>query len=756
MAIFKGGKGRDDTFTGTGRPDRFEFDPLDLTAGDRVVGGDSRAIDVLRFTTAGAIGVSALANVSGIERIELADGSNSIVLTDALVSTAAGDRVQVIGGSGDDMIFAPNLTGANAIDFVAGAGTDYAFTGTGDDSFTFEVATLDHGDWLAASAGDDTLNLLGAGMVTAESLSHVGGVENIVLGDGGISIVVPLALLNTVARFSCTGGNGADLIDLRSAMVPDSWWWGAQLRLSGGAGDDVIYGGLSYAQTIDGGEGADTIVGGGSVVYDRNDASVVAPGGMLLVQGRAKVVLTRSDDQTMGDRNVVKGFVGVDASAATESISAIGTIGSILIGGSGDDKLFGGYSISGGRGADTMIAGRTGTLFSVRAGDLEEGEVIRGGRGADILSVSGNLDFRTVSLSRIEGISYQNSLESSSVKFWASQIKNLDSISASDMAVDIYMRDGDSLPSNIFVHSTVELRVFGSASGDIISGIYYDKVWAGAGDDVISAGGSIYAGSGNDIVKGYAFSNVVSEINGGEGVDTLQLALYLDPSGSYRFDLNRDHLQFATDGVKVRGFEHIDLSSTTEFYEAGKITLLGDVDGNHLTGTRWSDVIRGGGGDDVITGGGGRDRLYGGSGADQFRWTDATRLAPADRLGDFSIGEDTLVFLTKDARNAGFDFAGAAFDTRVEVAERGTNISGADLVIYTAGALSTPDAVERWLGDNGTGLNEGLFVAARDGDGDTVLYYSSRADGFRFVTIAVAELGNLDPVSLTLSDFAFI
>lgn len=118
MAIFKGGKDRDDTFTGSTKADRFEFDPVDLTSGDMIVGGLGRAVDTLAFTAAGTIEVEDLANVSGIERIQLAAARSTLVLDDAFVSSATGTKVTVIS-RGDDTIDAAALTGANAVSILA-------------------------------------------------------------------------------------------------------------------------------------------------------------------------------------------------------------------------------------------------------------------------------------------------------------------------------------------------------------------------------------------------------------------------------------------------------------------------------------------------------------------------------------------------------------------------------------------------------------------------------------------------------------
>jgi hypothetical protein len=106
--------------------------------------------------------------------------------------------------------------------------------------------------------------------------------------------------------------------------------------------------------------------------------------------------------------------------------------------------------------------------------------------------------------------------------------------------------------------------------------------------------------------------------------------------------------------VGTRGKDRVDATHSvgdqqkpTE--DADLITGLGNNDklsglgGNDtIAGGSGKDTVRGGDGDDLISGGKGKDKLYGEGGRDSFLF-DAKVNQPADKVSDFTSGEDLIV-----------------------------------------------------------------------------------------------------------------
>ena len=92
-----------------------------LTIIDAIDFGDGAADDVLRLTTAGQVDFRSGANASGmigLERLDLADGENTVFLTAALVArsyfgAASAGFFTVRGGLGNDTVNASAASGGS-------------------------------------------------------------------------------------------------------------------------------------------------------------------------------------------------------------------------------------------------------------------------------------------------------------------------------------------------------------------------------------------------------------------------------------------------------------------------------------------------------------------------------------------------------------------------------------------------------------------------------------------------------------------
>ena len=765
MAVFRGGESRDDEFVGGTAADTFYFDPAELTAGDRIVGGDGARVDTLVFTAAGAIGPSALANVSGIERIELAAGANSLVLTEAFVASATGGRVAIIAGDGDDAIDATRLGDNSAIDVTTGAGIDTIRGGTGADVVRVRVDALTQDDLLAGGLGIDRLELTGGGTVTDLMLLGVSGYETIVLGPEGTDLTLhggfagPLQVL---------GGDGADRID--TSWVPDLPGV-ATLWVQGGAGDDELIGtSQAIAAYFDGGAGADRIsVGRARVVYDAADSEVRSTGGQLIVNTGAVIDLTAAD-QTTGDAAIVSGFRNVDARNAIAAVRVTATLGDVVYGSRYADTFAGGSVLVGGGGRDTMIGSAGGTTFVIDKGDFVRGETIRGANNPDgmfgfnRLAVTGSANLGGGTVSNIQAIEFRSGGEASAtLSLKASQFASVQQVLGlaevpgapiPALTVNVTMERGVALAQPSFV-SGVRLVATGSAGADAIVGAAFSEAHGGRGDDVIQIGSTVFpmlvtGDAGDDRITG-GLRAQGSVLDGGSGNDTF--VRVFDGYEPVSIDLSRADNQNLSGGTVLRGFENVDLRSA----EYTTVTVVGSSGANHIVGSNAADTISGVGGDDVIEGGLGRDTLSGGSGADTFAFS----TAPSPRyyngamatITDYRPGEDRLAF---DADLYGFTTR--SFDTRV-VTDGTTPVGTADLIIYTGGRIGSAEGVALILQELGGRADKPVFVVGRDNDGDTVIYWSDsmQPDTWSGSVAPIAELTRVgDPAAITLSDFAFI
>jgi Ca2+-binding RTX toxin-like protein len=650
MAIFKGGKGRDDSFTGTDASDRFEFDPADLTAADRIVGGNGGAVDILAFTAGGAISSTALAGVSGIEQIELNAAGNAISLVAGLLATASDNEVTVVGGAGNDVIDASGISEA------AGAAGTLLFQG---------------------GAGDDVIT----------------GVSG---GSDGFHNVYQTA----------DGGAGADTIDLSQASFRTQ------------------------------------------AFYDPEDVKLALTRGTLFVRGRAAIDLSQNGDQSLNDRVILTGVDDVDASASSQAVRLTGGFASYLIGGSGDDVLIGGASMTGGKGADTFFM-RSSFSNSVylAAGDFEAGERIFGETERDALSVTGSVDLRKGTVRGIEELSVAAAAGAkvAVVTLDLAGAQSLQSIASFDnkSTVRLILTDDQDFAPTFLSLQGVTLDIYGSDGDNVIRGGTH--VSGGAGDDTITSGGDVRGGDGDDAIGYYAPGGSSMQLaDGGAGTDTLTWFYAFVPSGQVVTIDFAARDQTRNDNTRVRGFENLDFSASQ--YDA--VNATGDARDNVLRGTQQDDVLNGGIGDDVLRGGAGYDRMTGGRGADIFEWTAVEGSHPIETI-DFKPGEDRLAFDSQV-----FDITGSKFDKLVvTTGDARTVISGADVIVIDGNGTARSFLSQA----RGGKVGEGVFVVEADGHGHAILYHAVDASFSQSQQLdAIAQFKLADPTQLQLSDFAFI
>lgn len=379
--------------------------------------------DVIRIADGVAVRKLVLFGTNGRDTID----ASAFTLSD-LVLRGRGGNDELIGGSGDDLIYGDDsnnhrvsgndtLNGGAGNDVLNGfLGSDSLIGGAGDDVLNGdETATVQfRGNFARRRTGNDTLHggegndILNGHL--KDDLLYGGAGDDILNGDDNES----LRISRRDERFfggrdTLHGGAGNDVLkgELNSDLV------------FGDAGEDTISGG--DGDTISGGAGNDQMTGGGrtgpvlretvagSTIIRTNDGrTVVETGpGEDSITGRihgAQLIgdagHNRIDASGFNGRVTLLGGDGRDTLIGTENDDVIdGGIGNdVLRGGPGNDSIDGRGGrdrIDGGDGNDVLLGGGQNDTLSGASGDDtilgERGiDLITGGEGADRVASGGN------------------------------------------------------------------------------------------------------------------------------------------------------------------------------------------------------------------------------------------------------------------------------------------------------------------------------------------------------------------------------
>ena len=584
----------------------------------------------------------------------------------------------VIGSSGGDVLKAGSaastlLGGGGGDSLYGGAGDDLLDGGDGDDQIYAGAGS----DKVIGGAGSDTLHLIaGAAGLNADLAALWSGGQGVVNGSAitGIERLGRITASDQADNI-VVGSLYADRVELDGLAGDDT--------LSGGAGGDLIYGGLGR-DSIDGGAGDDFLY------VDLDDRLVVGGSGNDIVVFERNTF--RETAINVDLRNLWtggSGFVGgleirsVERLEAFKTSNADDTVtvgaGSVTAGvsvdlGAGDDRAYGGAgndSFSGGDGADTLYggAGSDGLYGGLGVDHLygEEGadqlvmgdrDVVDGGAGFDTISFAldragdaMNLDLRAVwtgGTGTFNGGTVTN-------------IENIYDLYGTN-AADVLMVGDDVKPLiDYFAYAGRETFL-----GQIIRGYRGD-------DTIIGSGGAdkIYGDQGADKLSGGAGDDTIvldgdDTIDGGAGIDTLSFgAWWFRPVEALNIDL-RPNWEGLAD-AKIKNIERIGDAYGSDFadriilgdrYTAGVVVDAGEGD-DYVVGSGGSDGLLGGYGNDTLIGGLGNDVLTGGEGNDVMdggAGEDAVQLDGASTDYSWSIAADGVVTI-RDLRASGYDGA---------------------------------------------------------------------------------------------------
>jgi Ca2+-binding RTX toxin-like protein len=484
-----------------------------------------------------------------------------------------------------------SLLGENGNDTISGeGGDDFEFGGAGDDTLV-EGTAANGADTLLGGPGWDIVDY--SGRTNPLNLTINGTADD---GEGACTPVVTSTCEGDyIGHFidEIIGGSGND------NMLGDS----SNETFVGGPGDDTIDGGggentADYTDSPAGitadmgagtvtGEGNDTIKNIQDVVgsaFDDTFVDCVRAADCTNGNGPDNKYYGNAGDDTFdqgtspsSDSDFIEGDAGIDTvdySARTNNLRVdlsgayLATSGEVgehdtfnndvenLLGGSGDDELYGNNSnnmIVGNAGNDSMYGEGGNDLFP--AGSAPDGaDYISGGDGTD-----------TVDYSQRTGAVF---------------------IDLSGGGNQGEVGEGDNLDYDL------ENALTGSGNDTVFGNDYANMLNAGPGKDIVSG----YFG--NDQLIGGPGKDTVTYLGNTEGAGVfVSLAQHTGGGGDAGLD-------------RLSGFENL---IGTAFAD----TLIGNAKANKITGLAGNDILKGLAGNDTLNGGPGDDTLNGGPGKDK-------------------------------------------------------------------------------------------------------------------------------------------
>ncbi|MEC3862425.1 hypothetical protein VK792_14125 [Mesobacterium sp. TK19101] len=666
---------------------------------------------------------------------------------DSLMGFGGNDTL--IGGAGND-----TLIGGRGVDSLVGdAGDDLAIWTNGDGSDSFDGGTQE--DTLRATLtdgfGDDVSFDETSGLIFQRNNS---GTFQIALTDVEVVEINALGGNDTVighsGRDSIDGGIGSDSIS----------GGGGHDTLLGGSSSDTILGGAGNDLAIwNNGDGWDTFVGGDNNDTLRANLDAVngdnvgfdETGGLTLRRfnlGNFRIELSEVEIvelNGLGGDDTLFGHAGIDVIDGGDNNDLIRGNGGAdsLNGGDGDDTIFGGFggaNIDGGSGLRDVV---------------------------DFSDAADSIDLNSLySLTARIGSSGSN---------WDT-IRNIEDIIGSD--------HNDTLRGDWRSNS-----IEGGQGDDLLSGDILSDSLAGTGVDTVRGG------AGNDTIDVGPTTSVLNAgdvFDGGADVDTLLLAdgyFYRGVPRDFRpvsltdfelFELQQsstvsaytDRLiaqfnvnQFFNAGfTEIVGGARLNIKYAVELFAdalatvdlgaltvtgftdpADEISLIGDGDDEHLTGTDFNDTIRGNGGNDTLIGGLGDDWLDGGAGAGEVNVVDYSGSTgpitvtldeysvPGDGEVEGPDGTDTIenidVLIATD-----FDDDIRKISSDVETVRGGEGDDHIAAVGVSTVYLTAGDA-----GNDTIYAVDGFYIGDVDGGADVDTFDVSRAEAAMRIDMAAQE-----------------
>ena len=403
-----------------------------------------------------------------------------------------------------------------------------------------------------------TLNIAasGADNITVRANSTTGKVE--VLGNNNVLVgSTPSVNASSLTGLVVTGSDSNNVIDLSGVNVAQFTAL-ASIQVSGGDGNDRITGSPDLANSLNGGDGSDVLLGG-SV----NDTLNGGNGADAITGGLGNDSLLGGDgaDTLSGDAGLdtLEGGNGADLLSAGDDNDSVN-------GGNGADNIDGGLgndSLNGDGGSDTITGGADNDTIYGGA----ENDSILGGSGNDsILAQAGN--------DTVDGEAGFDTLFGGDGADFVSGGADDDTISGDAGNDTISGDDGND-------------SLFGGSGNDLMNGASNDDTLNGqAGDDTLFGGGGadqLDGGVGADVLQGVGSLASINDVTVAEGNSGSSVAIV--NVSLAQASTTPVSLTFSTvNGTAIAGQDFVARSGILTF-GAGElsktisITVLGDAIG---------------------------------------------------------------------------------------------------------------------------------------------------------------------------------
>ena len=562
------------------------------------------------------------------EGIDSVNSSVTYALTDNVENLTLGGTFS-IDGIGNDLD--NKIVGNGAANrLTTGDGKDTVVAGVGNDTVV-SAGFLNATDQIDGGTGFDTLVLNGA-TVLALTATTVIGVERFKLTGGSYD----LTLVDATNGAGLTV-DGSKLGAGETLEVDGSAETKAALTAIGGAGADTLIGGAG-ADVLIGGAGADSLVGGAgknTVSYAGSSAGVTIDLNVATQGGAGD-----------GAGDTLSGFDHAVGSDLADTLT--GTAGNnSLEGGDGADALVAGA------GNDTLRGGSGADILDLDK-NLTSADTVDGGDGLDTLKLNGNYGAGLTFGANVIGIE-EIDLTAGAGNAYKLTLSNTTNVGG-------LIVDGSTLgaTNNLILNAAGEtdssLTATGGAGNDSVSG--------GAMGDTLSGGGgkdTMLGGAGDDLIDGDGNLDALDKVDGGAGLDTLQLdgptnvvfgattvtnfETFAFAAGStYNLKLNGTTTATAltVDGSALGGADSLTVDGSLE--TTGKFTFIGGAGADKFVGGGGADTFNGSLGADVMTGGGGLDTVtYAASASVDVDLSSGGAQAGGDAAGDILAGIETLI-----------------------------------------------------------------------------------------------------------------